>query len=152
MAKIKHGLAHTRGYQVWRNMVARCTNSKHPNFENYGGRGISVCDRWLDVHNFVADMGHPEKGMTLERRNNSMGYFPENCEWADYPRQLRNRRLSLRWVINGVEYESDSVAAHALGLGRSTVKAWCSGRTARGRYYAPKEGCFTKRVYEQEQR
>lgn len=93
--KASHGMSGTPEYEVWGQMVARCTNPKHPRYADYGGRGIDVDPRWLQFEAFIGDMGRrPEGGerLTLERRDNDRGYWPDNCVWASYSQQARNRR------------------------------------------------------------
>lgn len=89
-------------YRTWSNMVARCTVATREDYPYYGGRGITVCDRWMCFMNFLADMGQPDVGMTLDRRNTNLGYFPENCTWATRKSQTRNRRITKRLVVEGV--------------------------------------------------
>jgi hypothetical protein len=99
-----HG--HSKGagsptYQTWRNMRSRCENPNVPAYKNYGGRGITVCERWKTFENFLADMGERPEGMTIERIDNDRGYEPGNCRWATYNEQARNMRSNQRITLNG---------------------------------------------------
>jgi len=81
-------------YQTWASMKGRCYNPKASNFGNYGGRGITVCERWRnDFWAFVADMGEkPARGMSIDRMDGNKGYEPSNCRWATASEQNLNRR------------------------------------------------------------
>lgn len=79
-------------YGVWKSMRGRCMNSNNPAYDRYGGRGISVCERWNDFLIFLADMGQRPKGLSLDRIDNSKGYDPSNCRWATAIEQRHNRR------------------------------------------------------------
>lgn len=86
-----------RDFIIWRSMIDRCYNPANSGYVNYGGRGITVCDRWLEplgvgLENFKSDMKECPEGFTLDRVNNSMGYSPENCTWSSRIDQCRNRR------------------------------------------------------------
>lgn len=90
-----------RTYRTWAGMIARCTKPTCAQFPDYGGRGILVCDRWLDFANFVADMGERPAGLTIERIDNDAGYNPENCRWATQAEQCLNRRCTARVTVLG---------------------------------------------------
>lgn len=91
-------------YKCWVSMIHRCTNTKSQGYKDYGGRGITVCDRWLEsFDNFYADMGQrPGKGHSLERTDNDAGYGPANCIWATRPVQARNQRNNVWIEHNGI--------------------------------------------------
>lgn len=79
-------------YTRWAAMVERCTSPASQGWKNYGGRGITVCERWLRFDNFLEDMGIPPAGCTLDRKDNDKGYSPENCRWATPKEQRANQR------------------------------------------------------------
>ena len=87
----KHGAWGKPLFGVWRAMISRCTNPKDKRYNRYGGRGIRVCDQWLDVNKFITDMtkGY-EKGLQIDRKNNDGNYCPENCQWTTTKQQTRN--------------------------------------------------------------
>lgn len=89
-------------YHSWASMVARCTNNKIRNWLDYGGRGITVCERWMKFENFLADMGEKPAGRSLDRIDNNKGYSPENCRWATDIEQARNKRSNNLITYNGV--------------------------------------------------
>ena len=91
-----HGLSKHRFYKVWHQVVRRCTNPKDRDYKDYGGRGITVCEEWLDVRNFITwtESTHPNIGnVSLDRIDNDKGYSPENCRWADTSTQAINQRV-----------------------------------------------------------
>ncbi len=101
----KHGCTKnkekTREYISWTNMIQRCTNSNHPRWEDYGGRGITVCEEWMKFANFLEDMGERPNGKSIERVKNSLGYFKENCKWATPREQNRNSRHNCYVIYQG---------------------------------------------------
>jgi len=88
----RHGLWKTKAYSSWHCMMKRCYDPKDISYPNYGGRGIRVIDRWHDVRNFVADMGEPPAGHSIDRKDGNKGYEPDNCRWAPKLKQNNNRR------------------------------------------------------------
>lgn len=96
----------SRSYRAWRAMRDRVVNAKPGtrNYDNYAGRGITVCPQWSKFSVFLADMGNPPADrLTLERMDNDLGYTPENCRWAEPIDQVRNRRKTLFLKLGGVE-------------------------------------------------
>jgi hypothetical protein len=79
-------------YQCWYDMLRRCYRPRDQHYENYGGRGITVCERWVWYENFLVDMGEKPEGMTLGRIDNAKGYSPDNCEWQTRWQQAQDRR------------------------------------------------------------
>lgn len=86
-----HGQTETPTYKSWEAMKRRCLNTNQPAYAKYGGRGITVCTKWLKFENFLKDMGERPKGMTLDRINNDGNYEPANCRWASAETQARNK-------------------------------------------------------------
>lgn len=118
---LKHGMCRRPEYKVYTAMKQRCVNPKNASFANYGGRGITVCDRWLaSFENFIEDMGRRPVGGTLERINNDAGYSPENCRWASRRAQSINRRVAVVVDMNGTMMPLAD-AAITLALNYSTA-------------------------------
>lgn len=96
--KTTHGMNRSPTHYSWLNMISRCRVESFPDFHNYGGRGITVCDRWQAPDGFVAflaDMGERPAGTTLDRfPDNDGNYEPGNCRWATKKEQSRNKRAS----------------------------------------------------------
>lgn len=118
-----HGMAGTAVYSVYDAMKQRCRNPKNAHYASYGGRGITVCDRWLGVDgftNFLADMGPRAHGATLERKDNNGSYCPENCCWADRKTQSRNTRTTVFLTLGELRLPL-AAWAERLGIPRKTL-------------------------------
>jgi hypothetical protein len=113
-------------YRKWCSMRQRCLNPKSHQFHRYGGRGIKICDRWLGpdgYDNFLADMGQPSEGLTLERINNNGDYGPRNCKWASILEQAANKNKRVpnpltiygRAQLAGLPTEVVRLRIHKLG-------------------------------------
>ena len=119
-----HGMVGTATYRSWAGMKNRCTNRNDPHWERYGGRGITVCDQWINsFETYYADMGDsPFKGAEIDRIDNMAGYSPENCRWVDRATNSRNRRNNIV-----VEYQGDKMclaeASRLSGIGYGTLKS-----------------------------
>lgn len=102
----KHEMTASREYQSWQHMKDRCLNPDNDGYHRYGGRGITVCERWLGADgfvNFFADMGERPKGKTLDRYPDKNGnYGPDNCRWATPREQLDNRNNTVWYECNGI--------------------------------------------------
>ena len=110
-----HGHADKKIYMTWRSMKRRCIEPSNQQFSKYGGRGITVCDEWLDsFETFLRDMGEKPAGTSLDRINNDLGYFPANCRWATPFEQQNNKRSNRRFTVNG---QTKTLAEWARELG-----------------------------------
>lgn len=112
-ASVTHG--GTRGgwtpeYTVWHGMIQRCTNPRNPSYPRYGGRGISVSERWLSFVHFLEDMGPRPSGHSIDRVDNDGPYSLQNCVWAVDKQQQRNKRSNRTLTFRG---KSQTIAAWA---------------------------------------
>lgn len=108
-----HGWSQTRIYDVWRQMIQRCHNPAHKDYPAWGGRGIAVCQAWHDINTFVAwaALSGYGEGLTIERKDNDVGYQPSNCQWIPNGLQAKNTRRR-RWLeIDGEVVSLDDACA-----------------------------------------
>lgn len=118
--KFTHGLSNRPGYRAWKDMVRRCTNPKCKSYASYGGRGITVCERWLSYPIFLEDMGEQPEGMDLDRIDNEQGYRPGNCRWASHKDNCRNRR-TCRLLTHDGRTQPMIVWAEEIGIAKNTL-------------------------------
>lgn len=145
-SSVTHGLSKTPEYKIFQGIVARCTNPNEPAFKNYGGRGIRCL--WPSFESFLADMGERPAGHWIERVDNDGHYSKANCKWVTPSENSKNKRVSKKWIVRGVEYSSSRDAATAVGVDASEINRWCNGYTRRGIHHPPKEGCSCERKYQ----
>jgi hypothetical protein len=107
-----HGMSKTPIYRTWCAMRCRCFDFCCKNYFNYGGRGITVCDRWLTFENFFEDMGPRPPGLQLERKDNDGNYEPGNCIWADRVQQANNKRNNRHITSHGLTMTLAQWARH----------------------------------------
>ena len=121
---VKHNLSKTPEFQTWSHMKARCYNSSHKQYKDYGGRCIKMCQRWLDsFENFYEDMGkRPSKDHSIDREDNNGDYRKLNCRWATSKEQCRNQRTNRLITHKGV-IKCLAEWAEEYGLNQATLKS-----------------------------
>jgi hypothetical protein len=118
---------HTPEYAAWTGMIARCFNKNNKSYPRYGGRGISMCDRWReDFVAFLTDMGVRPSGCSIERINNDGNYEPGNCRWATKREQANNRRSS-RFIEFEARRKTLAEWARETGINVPTLHARLAG-------------------------
>lgn len=142
-----HGKSSTRTYRAWISMRRRCSSSTHKDYQWYGARGITVCDRWLhSFENFLSDMGEVPTGQSLDRIDSNGNYEPGNCRWATNSQQQSNRRPFAHRALRKISFSvaqairyrksvGDSWAeiAETFGVSKSAARRIVSGQTYRQR-------------------
>lgn len=119
---IKHGQYGTGAHTSWMSMRQRCLNPNNPAFKSYGGRGISICERWELFENFYSDMGQRPPGLEIDRIEVNGNYEPGNCRWATVLEQGRNQRKTRFVTINGVT-KCMSEWISEFGINRTTLES-----------------------------
>ncbi len=117
----KNGNKETVEYRIWSGMRKRCLNPRAQRYERYGGRGISICEKWSDFEQFFKDMGtRPTPRHSIERRDNDGNYCPENCCWATPEEQANNKSHNIIVLVEG-EKMTVAAASRALGISYSSA-------------------------------
>ena len=99
MKRTYHGLTKNRVHRIWCGIKSRCLNKNYHSFSDYGGRGIKICDKWLNFNGFFEDMGMPLDKHSIDRVDNNGDYCKENCRWATKQEQANNTRTN-RYVTH----------------------------------------------------
>lgn len=117
-----HRKISSRAYRSWGSMKARCFNKFDKWYCRYGGRGITVCKRWMKFENFYLDMGERPLGKSLDRINNNGNYEPANCRWATKTEQMGNKSNNVIYELNGIK-DCVSGWSRRLGIKRETLQS-----------------------------
>lgn len=121
-SNMTHGYTGTPEIRAWHGLWGRCANPNDKSYENYGGRGITVCPRWEKFENFLADMGNrPSDRHSIDRIDNEGNYEPGNCRWATLVEQARNKRTTIK-VSFGLQILTVPEIAEKTGRTQSSVR------------------------------
>lgn len=134
-----HGLRRSPLYHIWSHIKDRCFNKNNPRYKDYGGRGITVCDRWLDFKNFHDDMFPTwKRGLSIDRINNDGNYGPGNCRWATNKDQNNNRRDNCILELDGKRM-TVTQWAEKLNINRNTLydRIYISGWSIKRALFTP---------------
>lgn len=147
--KHKKWFSATPEYRVWSNMKQLCTNPRNKSYKYYGGKGIKICDRWLNsAEDFVKDMGkRPSSKHRIDRIDNNGNYDPDNCRWVLQKESTSISKAGKFWFIYGVKYHSLKEASIALNKSPSVIKFWCDGRPYKDRISPPRPHCYSELKY-----
>lgn len=132
LARVTHGGylggKETSEHAIWRGMMARCYRKTSKDYARYGGRGVSVCERWHDYQNFIADMGvRPSTEHSIERLNPHANYEPDNCKWATRSEQQKNKTTTVLYdngVFCGTLVECAKLVGISKELAHWRYKTW----------------------------
>lgn len=123
---VKHGLSNTRLHRIWHSMYCRCYYKSTNQFQNYGGKGIKVCEEWknsdgfIHFYNWAIKNGYKED-LTLDRIDNEKDYCPENCKWSTKKEQSNNKTNNVLYEFNG-EVKTSKQWCELYGISQTTLK------------------------------
>lgn len=100
--RLTHGKSKSKTYAIWNGMKQRCINPHVREYHRYGGRGITVCERWFKYENFLEDMGECPEGHSIDRIDNNLGYYKNNCKWSTDKEQSNNRCSCVLITLDGI--------------------------------------------------
>lgn len=120
-SQLTHGKSASREYKSWHGMKQRCLNPNNIGYRYYGGRGVTICERWMRFENFYADMGDRPPLTTLDRKDNEKGYNKENCRWATQEEQANNKKSSRYIEFNG-ERKTIAQWSKDTGIGPTCIR------------------------------
>lgn len=122
LSRVTHGISKTVEDRIWSHIKSRCFNPKVPCYKHYGGRGITMCDRWREsLENFVSDMGtRPSPAHSIDRIDNNGNYEPGNCRWATTKEQANNTRSNRKVTVSG-ETKNSTQWADSIGVRREVI-------------------------------
>lgn len=148
----KHGMHGSRTYESWSSAKNRCMCETSKDYPRYGGKGITFYQPWADSFDlFLQDMGKRPGGTSLDRKDNTKGYYPGNCKWSTPTEQQQNRKDSHIWFIQGERFESATAAALRYNVSVQTIHRWVKGykdtRKNGKQEWGPKDGCSRIRRY-----
>lgn len=146
-----HGKSNAPEYRVWVSMIRRCTDTSNKHYSNYGGRGISVCAKWVkSFEAFYLYIGErPSKEYFIDRIDSNGNYEEGNVRWVTRKVNQQNTRRSRVWVVEGRTYNSCQDASDFEGVSKSTIRRWCIGGTNNGKPIEKREDCYSYKKYEE---
>lgn len=120
-----HNQTDSPEYNTWMSMKQRCLNPNAPNYDLYGGRGIKICDRWVNsFEDFLSDMGYkPSSKHSIDRIDVNGDYEPSNCKWSTNEEQQNNKRNSVKILINGILYSIKELS-QKYSIKESRIRNW----------------------------